>query len=147
MRKLLGHEVVNGRAAGAKRELPGDPVRRGAPPWGAATHLKDARAQLTQDAAKSPALGIRGGPGGVSPALRGRAEPERASLHPLTHQTLHGREFFRRGLGALRGCLTHDIAPYPRVADQGPYVDAAPLAQGLQIFGNRLPGKVDPLMD
>src|SRR5262249_14138330 len=81
--KLLGHQVVNGRTTRPERELPGHPMRRRSPPGGAATHLEDASAQVSQDAAKSPPLGIRGSPGGVSPALWGRAEPERARPHAV----------------------------------------------------------------
>src|SRR5262249_6711023 len=81
--KLLGHEVVNGGATRPAREFPRHPVRRRGPPGGTATHLEDTSAQFTQDTAKSPAFSTRGGPSGVSPALRSRAEPERASPHAV----------------------------------------------------------------
>src|SRR5262244_1853101 len=56
---------------------------------------------------------------GAAPAgaLRGRAEPKRAGPHAVADQLLHSGEFLRRGLGTLRGCLTHHIAPDPRMAN------------------------------
>src|SRR5262249_62004248 len=91
------------------------PARRATPPGAPATDLEDARAQLSQYTAQNPALPIWGGPCRVPPALRGRAESERASQHAFADQTLHGLDLLRRGLSPLRGCLTHDIAPDPRV--------------------------------
>ena len=115
-------------------------------PWGgAATHLEEARAQIPQHAAERPALFIGGYPGWVLPARGGRAEPERTRQHPLSDQALHGLELLRCGVGPLRSGLTHHIASDPRVADQGPHVDAAPLAEGLQVLGDGLPGEVDSL--
>ena len=58
---------------------------------------------------------------------------------------LHGRELLRRGLGALRCGLAHHIAADAGMADQGPDVDAALLAERLQVLADRLPGDVDPL--
>src|SRR5215470_5642835 len=60
---------------------------------------------------------------------RGGAEPERPRLHRLADQPLHGRELLRRRLGALRGRLAHHIAANAGMADQGPDIDAALLAQ------------------
>src|SRR5262249_29386951 len=144
--ELLGDEVVNGGTARPARHLQGHPARRGNPTGGTATDLEDARAQLSQYTAQNPALPIWGGPCRVPPPRRGRAESERASQHAFADQTLHGLDLLRRGLSPLRGCLTHDIAPDPRVADQGPDVDATPLAEGLKVPSDGLPGEVDSLM-
>src|SRR5262252_9444031 len=57
------------------------------------------------------------------------ASAARSRLHRLADQPLHGRELLRCRLGALRCRLAHHIAANAGMADQGPDIDAALLAQ------------------
>src|SRR5262249_4406 len=82
-----------------------------------------------------PPAGGRRAPGAGRPrggARRpggGGADPGPPRLHRLADQPLHGRELLRRRLGALRCRLAHHIAANAGMADQGPDIDAALLAQ------------------
>src|SRR6266478_4397972 len=65
----------------------------------------------------------------MRPVPSSASTPARPRLHRLADQPLHGRELLRRRLGALRCRLAHHIAANAGMADQGPDIDAALLAQ------------------
>jgi hypothetical protein len=140
----IRHQVVDRRPAGARRQLAGDRARLLGAARRAAGDLEDAGTEFAEHAGERPALGVIGHPGGVAAILwRGR-EAERAVIHRLAHQFLHLRELFGRRLDPLARGLAHHIAADARMADQGADVDAALLAERIQIVADRFPGHVDP---
>ena len=65
-------------------------------------------------------------------------------MHRLADQPLHRRHFLGGRLHPLGGRLAHHIAADAGMADQRADVDAALLAERIQIVADRFPGHVDP---
>ncbi len=64
-------------------------------------------------------------------------------MHRLADQPLHRGHLLGRRL-PLGGRLAHHIAADAGMADQGADIDAALLAERIQIVADRFPGHVDP---
>ena len=139
----LRHEVVDRRPPGTRRQLAGDLAGRFGAAGGAAGDLEHAGAEFAEHAGKRPAFVVIANPGRVAAILRGGREAERAVMHRLADQPLH-RGHLLGGRLPLGGRLAHHIAADARMADQGADIDAALLAERIQIVADQFPGHVDP---
>ena len=138
------HQVVDRRPAGARRQFAGDGAGLLGAARSAAGDLEDAGAEFAEHAGERPALVVITVAGGVAAILRRGAKAERAVIHRLADQPLHRRQFFRGGLDALVGGFAHHIAADAGMADQRADVDAAALAERIEIVADRFPGHIDP---
>ncbi len=139
----IGHQVVDRRAAGARRQFAGDGAGLLGAPRGAAGDLEDPGAEIAEHAGERPALVVVAMARRVAAVLRRRRKPERAVIHRLANEALHRRQFFVGCLDALARGLAHDIAANTRMADQGSDIDPALFAERVQVVADRLPGHVD----
>src|SRR2546425_415419 len=81
----------------------------------------------------------------IAPAtvLRRGRKAERAVIHRLADQLLHRRELFRRCLDALGRGLAHYVAADAGMAHQRADIDAAALAERVQVIADRFPGYIN----
>src|SRR5205085_2371105 len=121
----IGHQIVDRRPAGARRQLARHRARLLGAARRAAGDLEDAGAEFAEHAGERPALVVITVAGGIAAILRRGAKAERAVIHRLADQALHRRRFFRRRLDALVGGFAHHIAADAGMADQRADVDAA----------------------
>src|SRR5271169_4875436 len=139
----LRYEVVDRWTAGTRRQLARDLAGRLGAARRAAGDLEHAGAELAEHAGERPALVVVADPGRVATILRRGREAERTVMHRLADQPLH-RGHLLGGRLPLGGRLAHHIAADAGMADQCADVDAALLAERIQIVADRFPGHVYP---
>src|SRR5438477_274098 len=113
------------------------------PSTASADIARRAAGEFAEHAGERPALGVIGHPRRIAAVLRRGREAERAVIHRLADQLLHRRELFRRCLDALGRGLAQHIAADAGMAHQRADIDAAALAERVQVIADRFPGYID----
>ena len=115
----------------------------------AAAHLHRARAEFAQHVGEREDLLVVGPQRGDRHALRievalltRAGEADRAGLHAVAHDRLHGLDLIV-GRGALLAVLAHRVVAHGGVADQRAGIDAEALVEPVHVLRERLPIDVD----